>query len=94
MPKIVFTEQEKTVLEVLDRAPASHSNLKDILNQEFAPQSSSQLMSTLSELKTTGYIRTIGTTGVGLTEKGHRVVGNDFEQELGEVDDLAELRRG
>ena len=81
MPKIVFTEAEKNALELLDRGPTNFSQLKEQLNQEFSPQTSNALMRTLGELKKTGHMRTIGETGLGLTEKGHRVVDNNFEEE-------------
>ena len=86
MPKVVFTEVEKALLEVLDgQGPVPIGKAFEEVNQEFAPQPLEVLKRTTTELVRTGYIR----GGLGspspvliLTEKGTRVIVNDFEEEL------------
>ena len=88
MPKVVFTEVEKAFLEVLDEhRPLPLGKAFDIVNQEFAPQSLDTLRRVTTGLIRTGYVKRGSGLApiVSLTEKGTRLVTNDFEEELGNI---------
>ena len=87
MPKIVFTESEKQMLEVLDRRPLLQDVLVGVLNMEFVPQPREGILRTVSALKSVGYIEGGGVASgpsakLRLTRKGVRAVERDFEGEL------------
>ena len=84
MPKVAFSETEKEILELIgDAGPTTFASLVE----EMKPPSRTVLVQQLMDLKRTGYIRQIGVAGATgtlfeLTDKGHRVLLNSFDEDL------------